>query len=365
MRFAIRGKAMVEAVVADNWSLEDVSSLFARGLEQRSVDEIIFDAGQHFYRPVAYGVIQTEALFDLITDLILRDEILVEERYCDDDSCPVFEAKKSGVVRSYSFLNEAEKIAAPRDMIIDRICSVESLRRAYEDNLSEWIFYRQTRDPLLSATLWGGAGMCARSYLFEKGYTPHPLRKKLFINSGFMIPAADAPGQVTSFFHDDKIRVSKTLFGKDSLYSAQIKIPALPIWVIEQSSSPKQLISVALQMRDDCTPLRNWFKQLQELMSNEDTQGLMNYRSEFDSISQALERKIGMGKSLSTMEAGIGIFKMAMQDEHPLKNQFGIRSTLNKLVFDDSARQPLQKYLAMFDEKGSSIATEIEEAFIA
>lgn len=357
---------MTQAVVADNWSLQDISTLFNQGLAPASVDEIVFEGGQHFYRPVSYAVIQTEALFDLITDLMLRDEILVEESYCENEACPIFEAKQAGVVRSYSFLNEADKIAAPRDRIIDRICSAESLRKAHEDNINEWIFNRQTRDPLLSATLWGGAGMCARSFLFEKSYTPHPLRKKLFINSGFMFPIADAPDQVTSFFHDDKIRVSKTLYGKDTLYSARIKIPALPIKVIEEANSPQQMISIALQMRDDFKPLRDWLKHFQDAMSNEDTQSLMNHRSELDSISQALHNKIDNNSSSPlTMEAGIGIFKIAMPDDaDTLKNQFGIRSTLNNLSFGEAARQPIKKYLAMFDERDSEIVKEIEGAFV-
>lgn len=362
----IRGKAMTQAVVADNWSLQDISTLFSQGLVTTSMDEITFESGQHFYRPLSYAVIQTEALFDLITDLILRDEILVEESYCENDACPIFEAKQAGVVHSYSFLNEADKIAAPRDHIIERICSAESLRKAHEDNINEWIFNRQTRDPLLSATLWGGAGMCARSFLFEKSYTPHPLRKKLFINSGFMFPAADGPDQVTSFFHDDKIRVSKTLYGKDTLYSAHIKIPALPIHVIEEANSPKQMISVALQMRDDYQALRNWLKHFQDAMSTEDTQSLMNHRNELDSITQALHNKFSAdNNSPLTMEAGIGIFKIALQDDADnIKNQFGIRSTLNKQTFGNAARQPIKKYLAMFDERDSDVVAEIEEAFV-
>jgi len=358
---------MAQAVVADNWSLQDISTLFAQGLERRSVDEIVFEGGQHFYRPVSHAVIQTEALFDLITDLILRDEILVEERYCDDDDCPIFEAKGAGVVRSYSFLNEAEKITAPRDRIIDHICSAESLRLAHEANLNGWIFNRQTQDPLLSATLWGGAGMCARSFLYEKSYTPHPLRKKLFINSGFMLSTTDSSDEVMHFLNDDKVSVSKKRYGNDAFYSAHIKIPALPINVIQESNSPKQMISVALQMRDDYQPLRNWLKHFQDAISSEDTQSLLNYRNELDSIIQALDNKISPGNnSPLTMEAGIGIFKFAMPEDpiENIKNQFGIRSTLNKLSFGEAARQPLKKYLAMFDEVGSDVAGEVERTFV-
>jgi hypothetical protein len=47
-----------------------------------------------------------------------------------------------------------------------------------------------------------------------------------------------------------------------------------------------------------------------------------------------------------------------------IKKQFGIRSTLNNFSFGDSARQPIKKYLAMFDERDLEIVEEVEGAFV-
>lgn len=361
---------MAQGVVSDNWSLQDITTLFTEGLERDVASEIVFNGEVHSYQPIFSAIIQTEALFDFISDLILRDEILVEEEFTyswEKVHSPILEAKNLGIVRAYPFLSEPERIAAPRDRIVDHICSTESLRLSHQKNVDGWNTNRQTPDPLLSATLWGGAGMCARSFVYEKSYTPHPLRKRLFLNSGFMLPAADALHQLTTFLDDQKVKVTKKIYGNDSLFSAYINIPALPIRVIQEASSPDQLITTALQMRDDFQSLRDWLKVFQNAMSADDAKSLLDYRKQLDSVNQYIDAKIGFGAKHKpiTMEAGMGIFKIATQGNplENLKNQFGVRATLNKLVFGGAGSAELKKYVTMFGERGSEIGYEIERHF--
>jgi len=361
---------MAQGVVSDNWSLQDITSLFVRGLESDVAGEIVLKGEEHFYQPISSAIIQTEALFDFISDLILRDEILVEEKFThawEQVHSPILEAKNLGVVRPYPFLSEPEKIAGPREAIVNHICSTESLRTSHQKNVDGWNTNKQTPDPLLSATLWGGAGMCARSFVYEKSYTPHPLRKRLFVNSGFMLPAADALHQLTTFLDDQKVKVTKKIYGNGSLFSAYVNIPALPIRVIQEANSADQLISTALQMRDDFQTLRDWLKMFQNAMSADDTKSLLEYRKQLDSVNQYVDKKIGFGSKGRpvTMEAGMGIFKIATQGNplENLKNQFGVRATLNKLVFGGSGSAELKKYVSMFGERGSEIGYEIERSF--
>jgi hypothetical protein len=361
---------MAQGVVADNWSLQDISTLFTEGLEDDFAGEIVLSNGAHAYQPIRSAIIQTEALFDFLTDLVLRDEILVEEQYTnawENVASPLLAAKQLGVVKAYPFLSEPEKIAGPRNVILNHICSTDSLKSAHQKNVEGWNSTRKTPDPLLSATLWGGAGMCARSFVYEKSYTPHPLRKRLFINSGFMLPAGDALHQLTTFLNDKKISVSKKIFGNDSLYSAYVNIPALPIRIIQEATSAEQLISTALQMRNDFQSLRDWLKMFQNAISLDDTKSLLMYRKQLDSVSQYIDKKIGYGVTDNpvTMEAGLGIFKIATQGNpiESIKNQFGIRATLNKLIFGAGGKSEIRKYINMFGEKGTAIGYEIEKSF--
>lgn len=361
---------MSQGVVADNWSLQDISTLFANGLSSEEAGEIVFKNGVHAYQPALHAVIQTEALFDFITDLILRDEILVDEKFSSawlNQSGPIHKAKDLGIVRAYAFLAKPDLLDGPRTRIVERLCTTESLLLAQKANEGAWNASKQTPDSLLSQTLWGGAGMCARSFVYEKSYTPHPLRKRLFVNSGFMLPADDALNQLKAFLNDKRIAVSKKLFGQDQLYSAHVNIPSIPIRVIQDSSSADELISTALQMRDDFLPLREWLKTFQNAMGADDAAGMLKHRKELDSVSEYVDRRIGKGSKASpiTMSAGIGIFKLSVQGR-PLeyvRNQFGIRATLNKLIFGGSGKAEIKKFVGFFDEQRSAVGMEVERAF--
>ena len=361
---------MAQGAIADNWSLQDISTLFVEGLENDTADEIVLSNGSHSYRPVSGAIIQTEALFDFLTDLVLRDEILVEEKFTyawDRKDSPISKAQALGVVRSYPFLSEPEKISGLRERIVDHMCSTDSLRIAHKENVVQWEATSQTPHPLLSATLWGGAGMCARSFVYEKSYTPHPLRKRLFLNSGFMLPASDALHQVTTFLEDKKVSVTKKIYGNDALFSAYVNIPALPVRIIQESNSAEQLVQTALELRSDFQGFRDWLKMFQNAMAEDDTDSLLKVRMQLDSVSQYVDKKIGSGSSNNpvTMAAGMGIFKIAAKGSpiEDLKNQFGIRATLNKLIFGSSGKSEIRKYVNMFGEKGSELGYEIERSF--
>lgn len=362
---------MANGVIADNWSLQDISSLLKDGFESEPSGEIVVSDADHSYKAVSSAAIQTEALFDLVTDLILRDEILVEEKFThawEAHGSPINKARDVGVIRSYPFLNEPEKLKEPRDRIVQHICSTKPLAKAHKENVEGWAKNKETPDPLLSATLWGGAGMCARSFVYEKNYTPHPLRKRLFLNSGFLLSAQDAMHQVTTFLDDNRVKVSKKIYGNDSLYSAYLKIPSLPVRVIQESTSADQIISVALEMRNDFKDLREWLKIFQNSITLEDTQELLKKRKELDLVAEHVSTKLGLtdSKSSSSLEAGIGIFKLSLGMGNPinyLKNQFGVRATLNKLIFGSSGKKELEKYVDMFDAKGTGIGYDIQHYF--
>ncbi|MEF1330636.1 hypothetical protein [Vibrio sp. M260121] len=361
---------MAQGIISDNWSLQDISSLFVYGMENTSAHEITVENGEHHFKDVSYPSIQTEALFDFLTDLVLRDEILVEEKFEHawvEANSPILAAKELGVVRSYPFLEEPYKLVEPRNRIIEHMSSTESLKLAHQENVLSWKETKRAQSPLLSATMWGGAGMCARSFVYERSYTPHPLRKRFFVNSGFMLPAGDALHQLTSFLNDEQMRVSKKVYGTDALYSLFVNMPAIPVRVIQEASSPSELIHVALQMREDFSQLRDWLKLFQNALSEDNVKDIANYRRQLDSISEYVNSKIGMGSIHKpvTMEAGVGIFKMVTQANpiNTLKNQFGIRATLNSLIFGSNGKQEIKKFINMFEQRGTVVGYDIEQHF--
>lgn len=361
---------MTQSKIIDNWSLQEITNIFINGLTPVQTSEISISNGQHSYSSISSAVIQTEALFDFLTNLVLCDEILVDSDFTsvwDESKSPIFTASEKGILVSHPFLKKPEKIDELRERILEHICSTQSLIEAHKKNVVSWEKTRQTPDNILAAILWGGAGMCARSFVFEKSYTPHPLRRRFFINSGFMSPEEDAFHKIETFINDQKVKIIRKIHGEDSLSSASVNIPPIPLRVIQESDSLDLMISTAIQMRDDFREFRAWLNSLQEAMSSGDIRKLLKNRKELDSVSLYIDNKIGYGstKNPVSMQAGIGIFKMSFQGnpiEH-LKNQFGVRTTLNKLIFSPTGKAEIRKYAKMLGENNTEIGLLLENKF--
>lgn len=152
-----------------------------------------------------------------------------------------------------------------------------------------------------------------------------------------MLPAGDALHQLTSFLNDEQMRVSKKVYGTDALYSLFVNMPAIPVRVIQEASSPSELIHVALQMREDFSQLRDWLKLFQNALSEDNVKEIANYRRQLDSISEYVNSKIGMGSIQKpvTMEAGVGIFKMVTQANpvNTLKKSIWYKSNFEQFDF--------------------------------
>lgn len=361
---------MAQGIIADNWSLQEIATLMTEGLENDFSAEILIKDNLHSYKKISSAIVQTEALFDFLTDLLLRDEILVESKYTnawEESNSPLLVARDLGVIRPYDFLVDFKKIQGPTEVIVGKLCATDSLKSAHKENVEGWNLYKETPDQLLSQTLWGGAGMCARSFVYEKSYTPHPIRKRFFLNSGFMLRGDDALHQVSTFINDQKVKVAKRIFGNQSLYSSYVNLPSIPLRIIQESESPEELIKVGLQMRDDFLELRSWLKEFQNAMADDDTHEQIKFRRQLDSIEAYVNQKIGTGSKNSpvTMEAGMGIFKIA-SNQNPvesIKNQYGVRATINKLIFGSSGKSEIRKYVKMFGEAGTGLGYEIENHF--
>lgn len=360
---------MSQGVISDNWSLQNITELFIDGLDHGQSDEIIINNNIHSYSPLSSAGIQTEALFDFLTDLILRDEIIVEEQYTsawDQHDSPIIQARDLGVIKNYPFTEDYKKLQEPKAAVIDKICVTDSLKIQHKENVEGWQRNQKTPHALLSATLWGGAGMLSRSYVYEKGYTPHPLRRKFFINSGFMLPGYDSLHKLNSLISEKRYSLSKKVLGNDALYSMFITIPPLPINIINECDHPSKFVKVALQMRDEFLELRNWLKMFQNAITSDDIAEIKKYSGVLDSVGAYIDNKFGVksGDTL-TMSAGVSVFKIDLKGDpmNLVKNQFGIRSTINKLILNEVGRKSLSKYTNMFGEKGTDIGYSLEQYF--
>lgn len=104
---------MSNSTLADNWSLQDIASFFNNGMSEEPVitvnvkkEEDSFDYGE-----IPGSIIQMETLFEFMNDLILRDQVIVDEKFIESwsgKSTWLDSMYKENIVRSFPFRREYE-----------------------------------------------------------------------------------------------------------------------------------------------------------------------------------------------------------------------------------------------------------------
>lgn len=361
---------MSSDVIVDNWSLQEISQLLHCGMDD-DVTHLIepnIDEGIHEYKEIPAAIVRTEALFDFLTDIILRDQLLVEEQHVvawKREGSSLEAADQAGIIRAYPFRGNF-KLDGPRTEFVNRLCVTDSLRTEHEENTEGWRLYRRTPNQYLSQTLWGGAGMLARSFVTEKGYTPHPVRRNFFQKAGLVLRSEDSLVRLNSKIKEKRASVYKAMHGGDEFYSLYVNMMPLPIQVIQESSSTADLVKTALQLRDEYQELRNWLGCYQVAINNDDFSEVAKYQEILHSISKYVDSKIGAADSNApTFTAGIGVLKIAIKGDpvNVIKNQFGVRSMVNRLILSKSGATDLKKYLGFFDQKKTTVGMKVIEHF--
>jgi hypothetical protein len=362
---------MGTSLIADNWSLQDIAQLFVSGVTDSDVGALAVDraADSHSYASLPQALVSFEALFDLITDIVLRDEILVDDRHTSTwrkFDTPLCSVADSQVIRAYDFLAHADRIAGPREEFVERLCLTSSVRAEHQSNSQEWARNRRTPHPELSAALWGGAGMLARAFVFEKVYTPHPLRRRLFQQAAVMLPDEDAVVRMTGVIRDKQASISQSNVGNDTLYALRLNLPPLPILVIREASDASQLLPIALQMRREYQALRDWLGEYQQALTSTDFSDRKRFETVLRSISMHADSLIGrVDPNAPTFTAGLSALKGAFKG-HPiegLRNRFGVRATMNRLILAGSGLAELRKLLGFFGHRDSGMAVRLVHYF--
>lgn len=225
---------------------------------------------------------------------------------------------------------------------------------------------RKSPDQMLSQTLWGGAGMLARGYVYKLGNPPHPLRKRLFQSAKLIVTKENSFDKV-----DNLIKTKRTAYRASYLtddeqqHFLNINIPPIPIRVIQESNSHIDLLKVALQMREEYTDLRLWLRSYHEMIT-ENSKDRVKFDKTIKSIDKYIDSHLGITQSDSaTFSAGLGIFKIAIKGQpiNHIANQFGIRATVNNLILEDRNSSALEKFLSLFDHQKSQLGFQISEHF--
>jgi hypothetical protein len=208
--------------------------------------------------------------------------------------------------------------------------------------------------------------MLARAFVFDKIYTPHPLRRRLFQQARVMLADEDAVVRVTGVIRDKRASISQSSFGNDTLYALRLSLPPLPILAIREASDASQLLPVALQMRREYQELRDWLGEYQQALTSTDFSDRERFEKVLRSISTYADSRIGrVDPNAPTFTAGLGVLKVAFKG-HPieaLRNRLGVRATMNRLILAGSGQAELRKLLGFFGHRDSAMALRLVQYF--
>jgi hypothetical protein len=359
------------SLISDNWSLQNVAELLVDGPSDGIAEAIKVDkaAGTHALEPLPGSVVSFEALFDLITDIVLRDQLLVDNKFVSTwkgVSNDLDKLVENEIVRPIEFLAQPEQLDGPREEFVRRLCVTKSIKALHERNTRDWSRVQEVSDPLLSATLWGGAGMLARAFVSEKGYSPHPLRRRLFQQANIVLGVEDATSNLVGVIREKRASLSNSVFGGDSLYALRLSLPPIPMLVIREANSISQILPMAVQMRGEFQELRDWLRQYQAAISDSTFSERGRFEKVLRSISTYIESKKGFADSDSpTFTAGITALKVALKGNpiERLRNQFGVRSTANRLILFGTGIQEFHRLLRFFGHGNSELSAKLIEHF--
>lgn len=360
---------MSQSVLADNWTLQDVALLLTEGLPVDEAETLILIGEGHGTAPVPAAITAVEGLFDLLTDIVLRDQILVDKdfTYAWDENGIYTELLQCQVLKPYGFLDYRDRFTDTRAVILDRLLITTSLREAQAKNEEAYALTRRSHDPWLGQVVWGGAGMIARASAFNIPYAPHPVRRRFFELAGLALPATSATGHLTSFIEEQRATVRNSMRGKDRLHSLLISMDPIPLMVIAESRSLSDLIPTAMQLRSRFTGLRGWLGAYQVELDKDDFLAIKAQQRLLKSVGQYVAAEVGSSwVDRATLKAGLTAVDLSLETKplNHLLNRFGVRSTINRLIFQPNGREHLTKLLKFFGHNTSKTGYTLTQHFL-
>ncbi|PKD43713.1 hypothetical protein [Rhodohalobacter barkolensis] len=359
---------MPNQILLDNWTLQEISYLGKSGLSNDQTDKLVVDQenDSHSFEKISSGLIQLQALFSFLQNLVLRETIITDSRFVQvwDDSNSLKRIQSDGLIKVHDF--QEEKFIEVRKAIVDQLCITSSIQEIQQQNEQGWKKNRKVVDPFLSQLIWGGAGMLARGHVYETFYLPHPLRGHAF--KQYLIAKRDAYTETLSFISTNQTKL--LYFDNEGSESIQVKfsLPPLISVIIEESNSFEDLFIVALQLREEYGDLRSWLKKFQEAIDHEDTKEISTHTKTLKSIQKYIEAKYSPDK-FGSLDLSFDVLNFSPGISIPLpinkiRNKIGVRSTINDLILTKTGYSSIKKLFKLLGEENSKLGKVVYDELV-
>lgn len=358
----LHGSSMGQRVIADNWSLQAVSELLTHGLDVDDNPGIAPLTDPDKSMPaLPQAAIDLEALFEFLTDVVLRDQILVDDQFHDawfGQGESLAELARRSIVRPHPFLERPERLEAPRREFLRRLLLNATMAQEQSANEASWAESRTTPHTFTSQLVWGGAGMLSRAWVNETPYTPHPLRRRLFERAGIVLPVSSGLDELTQSVARHRTDLYRTGSGSDALSGLHVGLPALPALVLREAKSLTDMFVVASQMRDELAELRAWLSQLQEALNQGEFKAIAAERKQLRRLAKQVARALGEKPAdAASLNLGWSWVRLTVKLDPaawlPKFDRVQVQAAM--LTFAPSGARELRKLLGFFGHERSAV----------
>lgn len=358
---------MTSGVIIDNWALQEVGSLLAGGPHEERSSEIRINVGSDSHEFIETSRLgqQVEALFDLLVDVVLQDEIFVDSAFTDSwsETGGYFEPLvRPGLVRPFPFRDQEAMLAEPRRLLVGEICVTSTLRDVQRSNEEGWREHGRAVDQYMSALVWGAAGMLSRSHVFNAQYHACPPRKRLLEQVPLVSPRREAAGELSEWLDTERLRIYQVTGPAGMTRRATLVLPSIVTEIVAESRSPGDLLRIAYQKRDDYRVVREWLREIQEGLNSDDSAPALKFAKTLNSISRDLDKKLrATDAEVVTLDITTGFpsLNIGVSRLFGLRRRFGIGAVLNRMLLANRGGSTLRKLLSLFGSQYEPLETSL------
>ncbi len=353
---------MSSDLLIDNWTLQAAERLLLDGCDAEESVTLSVDgtASNSEWVPKATATADLAALLRLLTDVITREHLLVDETFLSTwgrEESPLIRLRESEIVAGHRVPAPPSEARALTAEIIDDLCVTPSLKAAQRANQESWSSRRNIVNQPQSTILWGAAGYLMRSHYFGLPYSGHPLRAVALEQTLFRSAQIDVTRGVEQWLRDRRKAVFEAVIPGSHVTIGMI-LPPFVVEIIETSTSSSDLITTALQYRDEYADLRRWLHGYQEAVERDDIAAMLKHKDVLRSVEDNVKRKDG-GTSLSVSLAFVSASLPSIAPVEWVKNKVGVRAVLNRLVLSKRGEQALTRLLRLFGEGSTKLGRRI------
>jgi hypothetical protein len=271
-----------------------------------------------------------------------------------------------GLVTPKPFQDIAQDWKPIRQSFIEALCVCPAMRLKHEENERVFRETRQSKDRYFGQLIWGGAGMLARAHAIGIPYSAHPVREAWFNRVDSLFGQRSADRRFDAFITEQRVKVLNRI--DSGGYLARLNLPPVAALAIQEATSPADLLTVALQLRSEYTPLREWLREFQSSLDAGSTADLLAR----EKILQSVARNIDAHCSAfpvgdTTIQIGLSWLKATFKAGDPInrgQNLIGVRASMNRLVLAPAGAKSIRKLAKLFGEETSQLGINLEKALL-